>query len=266
MLVNRGFVRFVTTAAAVRPFEEIPGPKSYPLIGCLHEYVITKKYSLDRLHKSGMSRYKEYGKIVKEEIVPGTTLVYLFDPKDIKKMYQLEGKYPDRRSHLALEHLRLKCPQSYNNGGLLPTNGPQWHRIRSLAQKPLSIASPIITASAMERVARDFVRMLEEKSEQGCDLQQIDFLEELKKYFLEVTGVFALGVRLGAIKADLSPESEASRLMEAALETNSNILSTDNSFGGTVWRPRTTLQYEEARNTLSVSHRNMWMRGQNLKI
>ena len=68
-------------------------------------------------------------------------------------------------------------------------------------QKPLSIASPIITASAMERVARDFVRMLEVKSEQGYDLQQSDFLEELKKYFLEVTGVFALGVRLGAIKA-----------------------------------------------------------------
>ena len=122
-------------------------------------------------------------------------------------------------------------------------------------QKPLSIASPIVTASAMERVARDFVRMMEEKSEQGCNLQQNDFLEELKKYFLEVTGVFALGVRLGAIKAgeqhlfliilfinrvgqiwyfecpfstDLSPESEASLLMEAALETNSNILSTDN--------------------------------------
>ena len=43
--------------------------------------------------------------------------------------------------------------------------------------------------------------MLEVKSEQGYDLQQSDFLEELKKYFLEVTGVFALGVRLGAIKA-----------------------------------------------------------------
>ena len=43
--------------------------------------------------------------------------------------------------------------------------------------------------------------MMEEKSEQGCNLQQNDFLEELKKYFLEVTGVFALGVRLGAIKA-----------------------------------------------------------------
>ena len=68
-------------------------------------------------------------------------------------------------------------------------------------QKPLSIGSPIITASAMERVARDFVRMLEVKSEQGYDLQQSDFLEELKKYFLEVTGVFTLGVRLGAIKA-----------------------------------------------------------------
>ena len=61
-------------------------------------------------------------------------ILHIFCWQDIKKMYQLEGKYPDRRSHLALEHLRLKCPQSYNSGGLLPTNGQQWHRIRSLAQ------------------------------------------------------------------------------------------------------------------------------------
>ena len=53
----------------------------------------------------------------------------------------------------------------------------------------------------MDRVAKDFVRMLKEKTKQSCDLQQNDFMEELKKYFLEVTGVFALGVRLGAIKA-----------------------------------------------------------------
>ena len=67
-------------------------------------------------------------------------------------MYQLEGKYPDRRSHLALEHLRLKCPQSYNNGGLLPTNGPQWHRIRSLAQ----VRGPIfLTAVIRRQLTRD---------------------------------------------------------------------------------------------------------------
>ena len=74
-------VRLCSTAAAARPFDQIPGPKSYPLIGCLHEYFFTKKYSLDRLHWSGLSRYNEYGPIVREEIVPGTNLVYLFDPK-----------------------------------------------------------------------------------------------------------------------------------------------------------------------------------------
>ena len=80
-------------------------------------------------------------------------------------MYQLEGKYPCRRSHLALQHLRLQDQDTYNSGGLLPTNGPEWHRIRSLAQKPLSPTSAVFSPDAVDVVAKDFVKMLQQKGQ-----------------------------------------------------------------------------------------------------
>lgn len=58
---------------------------------------------------------------MRENIVPGVNIVWLFKPEDIQTMYQHEGKYPLRRSHLALEKYRLDKPDLYNTGGLLPT-------------------------------------------------------------------------------------------------------------------------------------------------
>lgn len=58
---------------------------------------------------------------MREEIVPGVNIVWLFKPEDIETMFRCEGKYPKRRSHLALEKYRLDRKDLYNNGGLLPT-------------------------------------------------------------------------------------------------------------------------------------------------
>lgn len=53
--------------------------------------------------------------------MPGVNIVWLFKPEDIETMFRCEGKYPQRRSHLALEKYRLDRKGVYNNGGLLPT-------------------------------------------------------------------------------------------------------------------------------------------------
>lgn len=78
-------------------------------------------YKFDRLHHNGLKKLKKYGPVVREEIVPGVHLVWLFKPEDIETMFRCEGKYPLRRSHLALEKYRLDRPNVYNTGGLLPT-------------------------------------------------------------------------------------------------------------------------------------------------
>ena len=230
---------------APKPYCSIPGPKAYPIIGSLHNYFgRNKKYDLNRLHRNGMSKYKEYGPIVKETFPFGRDVVWLFDPEDIKKMYASEGKHPFRRSHLALEHYRLQHPEKYNNGGLLPTNGPAWGSLRQSAQKPLSKSSTLSNMMPeIDKVAIDFVEMLGDGKD--CKFIHSNFLDELKKYYLEVTGVFTLGVRLGAIQKDLSTDSVPNRLIEAAFSTNSNILPTDN--GLMLWKIFDTENYAQIR-------------------
>ena len=131
---------------------DMPGPAPWPLLGTLPWYW-TGRYSWDRLHTTGLAKYNQYGPAVREQVpppcsctctcpdqvVPGVDVVWLFDPADIRAMYRAEGRQPSRRSHTALAHLRLSRPGQYNTPGLLPTNGPQWERVRRPLQHPVTI-------------------------------------------------------------------------------------------------------------------------------
>lgn len=64
---------------------------------------------------------KKYGPLVREDILPGVPIVWVYTPEDIETVYRCEGRYPERRSHLALKKYRLDRPHIYNTGGLLPT-------------------------------------------------------------------------------------------------------------------------------------------------
>ena len=44
----------------MKPFRSIPGPRSWPIIGNLKDYV-TKKYDPERLQSSGLKKYIEFG-------------------------------------------------------------------------------------------------------------------------------------------------------------------------------------------------------------
>lgn len=74
------------------------------------------------MHTSGLRRLKRYGPLVREEIVPGVPVVWVFRPEDIAEIFKAEvGLYPERRSHLALLKYRKDRSDTYNTGGLLPT-------------------------------------------------------------------------------------------------------------------------------------------------
>ena len=44
----------------MKSFRSIPGPRSWPIIGNLKDYV-TKKYDPERLQSSGLKKYIEFG-------------------------------------------------------------------------------------------------------------------------------------------------------------------------------------------------------------
>ncbi len=86
-------------ASAARPFLSLPGPRSFPLLGTLPHYLpAVGSYSFDRLHWNGASKLRQFQcPAVRERIVPGVDVVWLFAPEDIRTMFAVEGKYPSRR-------------------------------------------------------------------------------------------------------------------------------------------------------------------------
>ncbi|KAK4299922.1 hypothetical protein Pmani_027844 [Petrolisthes manimaculis] len=220
----------------VKPFEDIPGPRSLPIIGTLHHYLPgIGQYSFSRLHHTGLRKLQQFGPIVREQLIGGVTLLLLYDPQDIEVMYAREGRYPMRRSHTALEKYRLDRPNMYNNGGLLPTNGEVWWDVRRRAQRVLS-RPPCVQSRLphVNKVCQEFTEVLDELKSPQTD-QVGDFLNLERRLLLELTMVATLDVGLGCLQGGSGEgNEEAEALMTAAHESNSTILGTDN--GLQLWR------------------------------
>lgn len=142
-------------------------------------------YSWERLHRAGHDKYAAYGPIVRETIVPGVHLVWLFDAGDIARVLNESGPgvYPQRTSHLALQKYRCDRPHVYRTGGLLPTNGADWWRIRSELQKGLSSPQHVRNLLAeTERITKEFLTSVVEDREMNGSM---DVLPELSRLNLE---------------------------------------------------------------------------------
>ncbi|XP_050306860.1 cytochrome P450 302a1, mitochondrial-like isoform X2 [Anthonomus grandis grandis] len=227
---------------ALKSFSSIPGPKSLPGIGTLHNYLpLIGTYKFTELHHNGHKKYNKYGPVVKEEIVSGINIVWLFDPDDIEVMFRSEGKYPQRRSHLALEKFRLDRPNVYNSGGLLPTNGPEWYRLRKIFQKGLS--GPAATKKFLKGTDEIIDQWLQ-RIETIRGKPNLDYLPEISRLFLELTGYASLDHRFNSFSyPELNKHSRASKLIESAYITNTCILKLDN--GPQMWKKFDTPMYKK---------------------
>ena len=77
----------------VRPFEEIPGPKS-GLKVMVDSY--RKSEGFTKIYKLTGILFAEYGPIYKENMIFGKSTVHVIDPEDFEKVFRAEGKYPRR--------------------------------------------------------------------------------------------------------------------------------------------------------------------------
>ncbi|XP_011861130.1 PREDICTED: cytochrome P450 302a1, mitochondrial isoform X2 [Vollenhovia emeryi] len=225
-----------------KAFEDIPGPKSLPFIGTLYKYLpFIGEYSFAKLHYNGLLKRKQYGPLVREEIIPGQHMVWVFRPEDIAEIFKAEtGLHPKRRSHLALLKYRKDRSNVYNTGGLLPTNGTEWWRLRREFQKVLSKPRNVVDyLEDTDAVVQEFVQLC---SREKAD----DFLPLLSHLFLELTCLVAFDVKMRSLsEEEKHSHSRSSRLIKAAFTTNSAILKLDNSL--MLWRFFETPLYRKLR-------------------
>ena len=136
----------------------------------------------------------------------------------------------------------MSQPSLYNTGGLLPTNGTEWAKIRKPLQKPIATAVAATQfIPSIDEVMKDAVQYIYENRQ---EFVKKDFLCELNKVFLEITGELTLDHRSDCLYPNLNPESVPAKLI-----TDSNILSTDN--GLPLWRIFETKNYKEIRESQS---------------
>ncbi|XP_023301139.2 cytochrome P450 302a1, mitochondrial [Lucilia cuprina] len=233
---------YSTKPQFAKPYQDIPGPRGPLGLGNIYKYLpLVGQYSWQALHKAGADKYEKYGPIVKETMVPGEDIVWLYDPKDVATLLN-EKDCPLRRSHLALEKYRKDRPHVYRTAGLLPTNGTEWWRLRSELQKEISAPKSV----------RSFLLEVDEVTKEFIDYvpknENIDILPKLTRLNLELTCLITFGERLNSFtELEQLSNSRSSKLMLAAETTNSNILPTDQ--GLRLWRYFETAAYKKLRKS-----------------
>lgn len=227
-----------------RPFHEIPGPKPLPLVGNIWRYLpLIGDMDLTRMHRNAQKLLDRYGPLVREVVVGDRVVVHVFDPRDMEHVFRHEGRYPARLSHRALLKYRRERPHMYSSGGLFPSNGEEWFRLRHMFQKPLMQQSAMSAyIDVLQDVTLDVANLVRQTRDSRT-LEVEDFLKELYQWALECTGVLALNTRLGCLQRGLSSDSEQQRLVEAASETHRIIMVTEN--GLPFWKVWNTPAYRK---------------------
>jgi len=127
-----------TFATANKNLKDIPGPKQLPVLGNsllfspLGKYLIVFKFNL-KPHSNNFSIFtgpytterllvgfsdlqKQFGEIVKMKM-GNQIMVLLFNPEDVRTMFQHEGQYPKRPT---LEALKKYRKENYGCAGVVP--------------------------------------------------------------------------------------------------------------------------------------------------
>ncbi|KAI5729656.1 hypothetical protein M8J76_005004 [Diaphorina citri] len=109
----------------------IPTPRSWPIFGTLIS--ILKEGGGKQLHRYVEKRHQELGPIYKEKIGP-VEAYFLNDTADVRKVFALEGTYP--------EHILPQCWEKYRelygcDRGLYFMDGPEWMKYRKIMNKYL---------------------------------------------------------------------------------------------------------------------------------
>ncbi|XP_071958319.1 1,25-dihydroxyvitamin D(3) 24-hydroxylase, mitochondrial-like [Antedon mediterranea] len=199
------------TTTKAKSYEEIPGPKGWPIIGSLLDYTYGP-YSMEKLHDATIERFRKYGKIFKENIA-GQTAVHILEPEDVKRLFQQEGPSPRRLTLDPMIHYRKQRKQ---NIGLANLEGKKWLELRRPMAKtimnPKSVNSFI---PVINKVANDFVTHMNTVIDDNGEIE--GFENEIYKWALENSWAVVYDNRLGVLNSQLPDNHMANNVIKSVI-------------------------------------------------
>ncbi|XP_074648866.1 cytochrome P450 10-like [Tubulanus polymorphus] len=215
------------TAAAVKSFKKLPGPRDIPLFGTVWQYsaILRGRYTFERMNVAKRDNYAKYGKIYREKIGP-FTLVQLFDPVDFAKVFRSEGRCPNRPA------IPITVVANKRDGislGLGSLNGEEWRSYRMAVQKLLMHPKAAsIYLPNENNVADDFVRLLGNSRNENNNVDDIH--EKLLKYATEYNGVICFNKRIGCLADQIPADSDANLMANATRDVFESVQKTAFAF------------------------------------
>nr|QST15061.1 CYP363A1 protein [Diaphanosoma celebensis] len=195
-------------SSVIKEFKDIPGPKQWPLVGNALLFSPFGPYKMDTLVDGFNDLRKKYGKVVRLRL--GHEIVLMFDPNDIRTMYSVEGKLPQRPT---FEALKMYRKEKFDCVGVVPDNGEEWYRLRKIILELLQLKTVHSYWNRQLKVAQDFSELIQDQCNSEGEIS--DFLQQAFLYALEAVGVFCYGRRLNCMSSN---SEEGNKIAQANAE------------------------------------------------
>ncbi|MGB1880308.1 MAG: cytochrome P450, partial [Gammaproteobacteria bacterium] len=174
------------TLSASRPYEELPGPPTLPLIGNAHQIRFAQ------LHRILERWADDYGPLYRFKLGP-RRLVAVSDPEVIKRLHR---ERPDvfRRTR----SVESASAEMHING-VFSSEGEDWRRQRKIVTLALNTAHLKPFYPKLLRTTERLLKRWSEAADKGITL---DLCRELMRYTVDVTTQLAFGIDFNTLETD----------------------------------------------------------------
>ncbi|CAH2091759.1 unnamed protein product [Euphydryas editha] len=206
------------TTDLLKPWQEIPGPSSLPLIGQLHHFLPGGSLSNRKVFTTDFL-YKKYGPIVRFDGRFGSpSIIILYDAEASSQILRGENLTPVRPAFYALKYYRTELNKQEGNPpdaptGLITDHGDIWKKFR-LTVNPILMQPETVKLYRhfLTEVAQDMVKRMR-RLRNDSNMIEGEFDIEMNLWALESIGVVALGGRLNCLDSNLPEDSPAKKLI-----------------------------------------------------
>eukprot|EP00931_Biecheleriopsis_adriatica_P077021 TRINITY_DN50664_c0_g1_i1.p1 TRINITY_DN50664_c0_g1~~TRINITY_DN50664_c0_g1_i1.p1 ORF type:complete len:499 (-),score=79.17 TRINITY_DN50664_c0_g1_i1:13-1509(-) len=131
--------RAFSSATPLRGLSEVPGPRTWPVIGSIPDFVRRGGGQLANPDVNAIhsSYYGEFGDIYRLSLPGLGEHVVVCDPREYLKIYQIEGKYPPGASQTAWPFMEYHESAGNHTIKKIMLDGEPWHEYRHALAKDI---------------------------------------------------------------------------------------------------------------------------------